>query len=104
MNTVSSVLPVAWPSPPAVNRMPEMMCRVRVADAARALLREFAPSRLREDAGNGGVLAQQRKARAWDGFEALHGRMTRALSDDFDSAFGRAFARAYEQAQRETAA
>jgi hypothetical protein len=36
MNTVGSVLPVARPSPPPVNRMPEMMCRVRAADAARA--------------------------------------------------------------------
>jgi len=48
------------------------------------------------------LLPHQRKARAWDGFEALHARLTQALSDDFDSAFGRAFARAYEQAQRET--
>jgi hypothetical protein len=30
------VRPVARPSPASVNRMPEMMCRVRTAEAARA--------------------------------------------------------------------
>jgi hypothetical protein len=44
----------------------------------------------------------QRKARAWEAFEALFAQTSHALADDFDSVFGRAFARAYEQALNET--
>ena len=40
----------------------------------------------------------QKKARAWDAFVSQHRSVTQALSDDFDSAFGKAFARAYEEA------
>jgi predicted component of type VI protein secretion system len=40
----------------------------------------------------------QKKARAWDAFVRLHKDVTQALSDDFDSVFGKAFARAYEEA------
>jgi type VI secretion system FHA domain protein len=80
----------------------ELATMAAMQSAARALLREFNPAKLRDAAGGGGLLAQQRKARAWDSFETLHARLTHALSDDFDSAFGRAFARAYEQAQQES--
>ncbi|MGE4047689.1 MAG: type VI secretion system-associated FHA domain protein TagH [Acetobacteraceae bacterium] len=83
-------------------RLHELTTMAAMQSAVRTLLREFAPAKLREEAGGFGVLPQQRKARAWDRFEALHTRLTQALSDDFDSAFGRAFARAYEQAQTET--
>lgn len=83
-------------------RLHELATMTAMQSAVRALLRELHPAKLRDEAGSGGLLPQQRKARAWDGFEALHARLTQALSDDFDSAFGRAFARAYEQAQRET--
>jgi type VI secretion system FHA domain protein len=85
-------------------RSHELATMAAMQSAARALLREFNPAKLRDAAGGGGLLAQQRKARAWDGFETLHARLTQALSDDFDSAFGRAFARAYEQAQQESGA
>lgn len=85
-------------------RLHELATMTAMQSAVRALLRELNPAKLRDEAGSGGLLPQQRKARAWDHFEALHGRLTQALSDDFDSAFGRAFARAYEQAQRETSA
>src|SRR6516225_5162274 len=44
----------------------------------------------------------QRKARASDAFEALFTQTSQALTNDFDGVFGRAFARAYEQALRET--
>jgi len=55
-------------------------------------------------AEEGGVgLPMQRRARAFGAFEKLHAEITRALSDDFDSVFGRAFARAYEQALAEAA-
>ena len=50
------------------------------------------------------LLPAQRKARAWDAYEALHARTVQALADDFDSVFGKAFARAYERAADEMAA
>jgi len=46
----------------------------------------------------------QRKAHAWDHFEMLHAKITEALSDNFDSVFGKAFARAYEGALAEASA
>jgi predicted component of type VI protein secretion system len=69
-------------------------------EAVRALLQTLAPEKLRETAEQGAgltLLPAQRKARAWDTYEATHARITAALQDDFDSVFGRAFARAYER-------
>ena len=84
-------------------RLHEVATMTAMQSAVRSLLRELAPAKLREESGAGGLLAAQRKARSWDAYEALHARVTQALADDFDSVFGRAFARAYEQAWRETA-
>jgi type VI secretion system protein ImpI/type VI secretion system protein len=50
------------------------------------------------------VLPAQKKARAFEAFEKLHEQVTRALADDFDSVFGKAFARAYETALRDISA
>ena len=50
------------------------------------------------------LLSAQRKARAWDAYEALHTRTVQALADDFDSVFGKAFARAYERSLHEISA
>jgi type VI secretion system protein ImpI/type VI secretion system protein len=74
--------------------------------AIRALLAEFDPGKLREAAAQAGLalLPAQRKAHAWDAFEAQHARITQALTDDFDSVFGKAFARAYERALAELTA
>jgi type VI secretion system FHA domain protein len=68
--------------------------------ALRQLLGEFMPDKLREAAEKAGLnfTAAQTKARAWDAFVAQHARFVAALSDDFDSVFGRAFAQAYERA------
>ena len=82
-------------------RLHELATIAAMQTAVRGLLRELAPEKMRDGAGSG-LLALQRKARAWDSFEAAHARLTQALSDNFDSAFGRAFARSYEQALRET--
>jgi predicted component of type VI protein secretion system len=82
-------------------RLHELATMAAMQTAVRGMLRELAPEKLRDAAGQS-VLPSQRKVRAWDAFEAAHARMTHALSDNFDSAFGRAFARAYEQALRET--
>ena len=50
------------------------------------------------------LYAAQKKARAWDAYEALHTRTLQALADDFDSVFGKAFARAYERSLQEVSA
>jgi type VI secretion system protein ImpI/type VI secretion system protein len=47
------------------------------------------------------MLAAQKRARAFDLFETRYGEIAAALADDFDSVFGRAFARAYEAALRD---
>jgi type VI secretion system FHA domain protein len=69
--------------------------------AVRSLMQDLSPAKLRAAAEQGGgvtLLPGQRKARAWDLYEATHARTVQALSDDFDSVFGKAFARAYEAA------
>ncbi len=73
-------------------------------EAVRTLLASLSPDKLREIAEQGAgltVLPAQRKARAWDTYETTHARVTAALQDDFDSVFGRAFARAYERVMAE---
>lgn len=68
----------------------------------RALLTELEPTALQAAADRGGIgLPGQRRARAWTAFEKRHGQLTSALTDDFDSVFGKAFARAYELALTE---
>ena len=81
-------------------RLHELATMAAMQSAVRALLGEFDPVALRREAEQGGMalVPVQRKARAWDSFEKLYGRISQALTDDFDSVFGKAFARAYEQA------
>jgi type VI secretion system FHA domain protein len=78
----------------------ELASLAAMQSAARSLLASLNPALVRGRAEQSGVplLASVQKARAWDAFEALYARTVLALSDDFDSVFGRAFARAYEQA------
>jgi type VI secretion system protein ImpI/type VI secretion system protein len=87
-------------------RLHELATMAAMQAAVRALLAEFEPSKLRQSADRGGLalLTAQRKAGAWDAFEALHARVSQALIDDFDSVFGKAFARAYERAVAEISA
>jgi type VI secretion system protein ImpI/type VI secretion system protein len=67
--------------------------------AARSLLAELDPAKLRETGEAGfNLVSAQRKARAWDALETQYERLRKSLDDGFDSAFGKAFARAYEQA------
>jgi type VI secretion system FHA domain protein len=81
-------------------RLHELATMAAMQSAVRALLAEFDPGKLCQAAERGGLnlIAAQRKAHAWDAFERLHARITAALMDDFDSVFGKAFARAYEGA------
>ncbi len=87
-------------------RLHELAMVTAMQTAVRALLAEFEPSKLRQSGERGGLalLAAQRKANAWDAFEAMHARVSQALVDDFDSVFGKAFARAYERAVAEISA
>jgi type VI secretion system protein ImpI/type VI secretion system protein len=81
-------------------RLHELASMAAMQAAVRALLDGLDPARLRAGAEQGGgmtLLPAQKKARAWDAYEALYARTVQALSDDFDSAFGKAFARAYER-------
>jgi type VI secretion system FHA domain protein len=88
-------------------RLHELASMAAMQSAVRTLLSGLDPVKLRAQADQGGgmsLLPAQKKARAWDAFEALHTRTVQALADDFDSVFGKAFARAYEQALDEVAA
>jgi predicted component of type VI protein secretion system len=68
--------------------------------AVRVLLAQFEPEAIeRKIASNAlHIHPAQKKAKAWEAFVLQHKNITQALSDDFDSVFGKAFARAYEQA------
>lgn len=81
-------------------RMHELATISAMQAAVRVLLAQFDPEIIERKAGGGGLQIHpaQKKARAWDAFGQLHKSVTQALSDDFDSVFGKAFARAYEQA------
>ena len=81
-------------------RLHEVASVAAMQHAVRELLAELDPGRVSRQV-KGSRVQIRRKARAWDAFEATHARVTQALSDDFDSVFGKAFARAYEQALRE---
>jgi type VI secretion system FHA domain protein len=88
-------------------RLHELAAMAAMQTAVRALLEGLDPAKLRAAAEHGGaitVLPAQRKARAWDAYEALYARTVHALADDFDSVFGKAFARAYERALDEVSA
>jgi type VI secretion system FHA domain protein len=81
-------------------RMHELATISAMQEAVRVLLAQFAPEIVEQKVGGGGLQIHpaQKKAKAWDAFGQLHRSVTQALSDDFDSVFGKAFARAYEQA------
>ena len=81
-------------------RLHELVTISAMQEAVRVLLAQFDPGTIERNAGSGGLQIHpaQKKARAWDAFTQQHKKVTQALSDDFDSVFGKAFARAYEQA------
>ena len=84
-------------------RLHELATMAAMQDTMRALLAQLDPAKL---PGEGGMtlLPAQRKARSFEAYEKLHETITRALADDFDSVFGKTFARAYETALREISA
>ncbi|HET6196987.1 MAG TPA: type VI secretion system-associated FHA domain protein TagH, partial [Acetobacteraceae bacterium] len=88
-------------------RLHELASMAAMQAAVRSLLEGLDPTKLRVQAEQGGgmaLLGAQKKARAWDAYETLYAKTLQALSDDFDSVFGKAFARAYERSLDEVSA
>ena len=81
-------------------RMHELATVSAMQAAVRVLLAQFEPGSIEHKVESSALQIHpaQKKARAWDAFVRLHKSVTQALSDDFDSVFGKAFARAYEEA------
>jgi type VI secretion system FHA domain protein len=81
-------------------RMHELATVSAMQAAVRVLLAQFEPEAVERKVGSNAlhIHPAQRKAKAWETFVQQHRSVTQALSDDFDSVFGKAFARAYEQA------
>ena len=84
-------------------RLHELATIRAMQSAVRGLLAELDPSKLRHAAERSGhnLFAVQKKATAWDAYEALYAHTSEAVSDNFDSVFGKAFAQAYERAMAE---
>ncbi len=84
-------------------RLHELATMSATQTAVRALLALLAPAAIEREADKGGLalLPAQKKARAWDAYAAAHAKVAHALADDFDSVFGKNFARAYEQSLSE---
>jgi type VI secretion system protein len=75
-----------------------------VQTALMALLKRFEPAALEQRLSKGGLLGNilpaARKARTWELFCATYGEIQREAEDDFQSVFGREFARAYDAQMR----
>ena len=81
-------------------RMHELATISAMQAAVRVLLAQFGPEVIESKVASSAlhIHPAQRRAAAWEAFVQHHRTITRALSDDFDSVFGKAFARAYEEA------
>lgn len=83
----------------------EIAVMAGVQTALMTLLRRFDPVELEKRLNIGGlsaVLPGARKSRYWDSFRQIYGDITREAEDDFQSVFGRPFAKAYtEQTRKE---
>ena len=83
-------------------RLHELATIAAMQSAVRSLLAQIDPGLISRQTGAGlALIPALRKARAWDAFESHYARIVQALADDFDSVFGKAFARAYEKAHKE---
>jgi type VI secretion system FHA domain protein len=71
--------------------------------AARAMLESLSPALLVHEDSGGGLLPGATEKRLWQAYQRRHAKLLAQLEDDFESAFGTAFARAYEQAVNGTA-
>jgi type VI secretion system FHA domain protein len=84
----------------------ELAVAVAMQHAVRDALTELEPSTVMQNERPTRLdqVLGSHERRAWQRYTALHQRMMRALADDFDSVFGRSFARAYEAALADIAA
>lgn len=84
-------------------RLHELAMMSAMQQAVYHLLEELAPAGVLHAMGREAldVLPGRRKMRGWVAYEALHTDIVQALADDFDSVFGKSFARAYERAMAE---
>ena len=84
-------------------RLHEIAMTTAMQEAVRDLLARLEPKRLMDQVGHHPLdsVPAWRRARGWTAFETQHAQVVEALSDDFDSVFGKAFARAYERAMAE---
>ncbi|HET9019813.1 MAG TPA: type VI secretion system-associated FHA domain protein TagH [Acetobacteraceae bacterium] len=84
-------------------RSHEMAVMAGVQTALMSLLRRFEPEALEkrlEPGLLGGILPSARKARTWELFCTTYKEIAREAEDDFQSVFGREFARAYDAQMR----
>jgi type VI secretion system FHA domain protein len=77
----------------------ELAVMAGVQTALTGLLRRLDPAAL-EQRQTAGLLPVARKARCWEQYRTTYATIARAAEDDFQSAFGRDFARAYEAQAR----
>jgi type VI secretion system FHA domain protein len=66
--------------------------------AARALFEQMGPDKLEAEVTGGGLFSGALDKRRWEAYKRRHARLLEQFDDDFESAFGKSFARAYEQA------
>ena len=81
-------------------RLHELAVAAAMQTAVREVMGELDPARImREQPPRAfeAVFGRRRRG-AWQVYEGRHAAMMRAFADDFDSAFGKAFVRAYEAA------
>lgn len=81
-------------------RLHELATIAAMQAAVRTLLAQLDPEAIERKTPTSAldIHPAQKRARAWETFVQQQRSITRALSDDFDSVFGKAFARAYEEA------
>ena len=81
-------------------RLHELATIAAMQAAVRVLLAQLEPEAIERKTPTSALDLHpaQKRARAWETFVQQQRSITRALSDDFDSVFGKAFARAYEEA------
>jgi type VI secretion system FHA domain protein len=81
-------------------RLHELATAAAMQSAVRGLLTELAPERMLRSVRKRKFddLFGLQKLAGWDAYVARHSEVQQALTDDFDSVFGKSFARAYELA------
>ncbi len=87
-------------------RLHELAVASAMQHAVRDVLGELDPARLSDASTRTLIdrLSGRRDRASWAAYKSRHARIMRALTDDFDSVFGKSFVRAYEAAMAEIAA